>query len=75
MLTNDQASAIVNKQIPNGKIQGFVVYNGMYIFQVFTDDPFEGTFDPFYSVDQNTGEFKEFSVLNGDGSNVISLFK
>ena len=75
MLTSDQAAVIINKQIPNGKIQGFVDYKGLYIFKVFTDDPFEGTFDPFYSVDQNTGEFKEFSVLNGDGSNVIALFQ
>lgn len=76
MLDINQATEIVKNQLPNGKIQARVVYRDLYLFQVFGDDPLEGQMDPFYSVNKETGEFSEFSLLtDGDISEVVSLFK
>jgi hypothetical protein len=76
MPTNiDQAKEIVKKALPTGTIQKVVSYNGLFIFQVFTDDPFEGEMDPFYSVDQKTGTFAGFPLLTHPNLNeIVSLF-
>lgn len=75
MLNVNQAKTIVKNNIPNGKIQTVVVYGDLYIFQVFTDDELEGQMDPFYSVDVNTGEFRDFSILtDGDIYELTELF-
>jgi len=71
----DQAAAIVKKEFPEGKIQKYIDYKGKFIFQIFTEDPLEGELDPFYSVDQNTGEFSDFSILtDGNTAEITSLF-
>lgn len=75
MLSLDVAIKIINKNIPNGSIQAAVVYEKLYVFQVFTDDGLEGQMDPFYSVDINTGEFRDFSILTDcDTSEIVKLF-
>lgn len=74
MLNIQDAILVINKNIPNGKIQKSVVYHGLYLFQVFTDDPFEGELDPFYTVDMKTGEFRDFSILtDGDQEELAML--
>lgn len=75
MLQVKAAEEIVQKAIPQGKIQAVVVYGDLYLFQVFTDDPFEGDADPFYSVNRLTGEFRDFSIItDGDISEIVRLF-
>jgi len=76
MLSPQDATKIVRDNHPNGKIQTYVTYKNLYLFQVFNNRPFEEEFDPFFSVDMETGEFKEFSILtDGDTSKIISLFE
>jgi len=76
MLDLKTATNVVIKNLPNGTIQCSVEYKDMYLFQVFGDDPGEEEVDPFYSVNKETGEFKEFSILtDGDIGEVVSLFK
>ena len=76
MLDIDPATMIVKKHIPDGSIKKHIEYNGLFIFQVFQDDPFEGEFDPFYSVNRTTGEFRDFSILtDGDFKVLSDLFR
>jgi hypothetical protein len=74
-LSLQDATKIVKKALPAGKIQKSVEYKGLYLFQVFTDDPFEEEMDPFYSVNKETGEFRDFSVItDGDITEIAALF-
>lgn len=76
MIKPDEATKIIKKNLPNGKIQKSVVYKDLYLFQVFRDAPGEEQVDPFYSVNQKTGEFKEFSIItDGNISEVNDLFE
>lgn len=55
-------------------VKAWVQYKDVYLFRV--EFPFEGEedFDPFFSVDVNTGEVREFSVLtDGDLSEIAAL--
>lgn len=71
-----QAIEIVRKQLPGAKIEANITYHYLYIFRVTRNEPGEENMDPFYSVDQRTGEFRDFSILtDGDGSQVVDLFK
>lgn len=75
MLSPDQARSIVKSKMPKGKIQSFIRYNGLYVFKVFTEDEYEGQMDPFYSVNERTGEFRDFSIItDGDISEITRLF-
>lgn len=75
-LNMTQAIDVVHQEFPDGRIQKAVDYDGLYLFQIFTGDSDEGQVDPFYSVDQETGEFKDFSIItDGDISRIASLFE
>lgn len=75
MLSINDAKKIAKKNIPDGRIISFIVYNGLYVFKVFTDDEYEGQMDPFYSVNIETGEFRDFSILtDGDFDQLIDMF-
>ena len=66
---------IVKKNIPNGKIDASIRYRDLYLFKVFIDNGFEKEMDPFYSVNINTGEFRDFSILtDGNTGEIINLF-
>lgn len=75
MLSVSQAINIVKKYIPQGSIQSAIEYNGLYVFMVFDNDELEGQMDTFYSVDIQTGEFRDFSIItDGDISEINNLF-
>lgn len=70
-----KAINIVKKNIPNGKIDASIRYRDLYLFKVFIDNGFENEMDPFYSVNINTGEFRDFSILtDGDIGEITNLF-
>lgn len=70
-----KAINIVKKNIPNGKIDASIRYRDLYLFKVFIDNGFEKEMDPFYSVNINTGEFRDFSILtDGDIREITNLF-
>lgn len=61
-LTLDQARMIVLKHLPNGtEVASAVEYDGLYLFIAYRPDPLEGRFDPFFSVNPETGHFRDFS--------------
>lgn len=74
-LSLNEATAIIKREIPIGEIQAVVEYKGLYLFQVFTDRALEEDMDPFYSVNMETGEFRDFSVFDdGNINEITALF-
>lgn len=64
MLTQIQALALVKSKFPDSRVLFFLEYRNLFLFQVFDDqDEEEGEFDPYYSVNPQTREIKEFSVM------------
>lgn len=75
MLSELEAFGIIKAAFPSSRIEKPIVYRGVFLFQVFDDDPLEGDQDPFFSVDQKTGEIKDFSVItDGDPKEIESKF-
>lgn len=76
MLIDERAAErIVKSYLPEGMIQAVVEYRDLFIFQVFHVDPEEGDQDPFFSVNKNTGEFRDFSIItDGDTTEIVNLF-
>lgn len=76
MLDITAARNVVEKNLPNGTIQAFISYRDLFVFQVFdNNDEMEGQWDPFYSVNKNTGEFSDFSIItDGDPQELTRLF-
>lgn len=74
MLSIQEAKTIIKTNLPNCRIQKVAMYKNLYIFQAFRSDPLEGDFDPFYSIDVNTGEFRDFSVLEAGLDVTAGLF-
>lgn len=74
MLNVSEATAIAAKAFKLPDILPPVQYQDLYIFRVFSADPDEGDFDPYYSVDWNTGELKPYSMMRGDSLAIGRLF-
>ena len=76
MLNVEDATNILNRNLPNRIVKAVISYNGLFVFRAEDDnDPLEGNQDPFFSVDQTTGELKEFSVLtDGNFADISKLF-
>lgn len=75
-LNIQEAIKIVQNSLPNGKIESAIEYKNLYLFQVFSYLPGEEEMDPFFSVNKETGEFSDFSIItDGDTEEIISLFE
>lgn len=75
LLAEKDALIIVKRAFPQAEIKSPISYQGLYIFQIFTADPDEGFYDPFYSVNQKTGELRDFSIItDGDINEITALF-
>ena len=59
MLRIDEAKDIVAKVRHDGTVALGIDYNDVYLFQINTDDE-ESIFDPFVSVDKETGEINDY---------------
>lgn len=75
MLSSTEAKHIVHTYFPKGKIKKYIEYKDLFVFQIFLDDPLEGTYDPFYSVNRKTSEFEGFALFKpGVFKEVMDLF-
>lgn len=75
MLNELEAMKIVRSAFPESRIEKPIDYRGIYLFQVFGTDPLEGDQDPFFSVDKQTGELRDFSVItDGDPKEIEEKF-
>lgn len=76
MLDLNSAKRIVLKNLPGGKIEKYIEYKGLFVFQVIFGDPSERGFDPYYSVERSTGKFSGFPIMLPEYfSEVMSLFE
>lgn len=76
MLNFEEAKKVVKENIPKGKIQKAILYDNLYVFMVFMNDEFEGQMDPYYSVNINTGEFRDFSIItDGEIGEIMEMFE
>lgn len=71
-----EATDILQKAYPDRRIEPPVVYNGSYLFQAFDDnDELEGSIDPFFTVNRDSGEVSEFSILtDGNMAEIAALY-
>lgn len=75
MLSEFDAVAVITKVFPDSRIEKPIEYRGVFLFQVFGNDPLEGGQDPFFSVNQKTGEVRDFSVItDGDPKEIEAKF-
>lgn len=75
MLSLSEAIRIVYENLPGGTIKKQIEYQNLYLFQVFRSMPFEEEWDPFFSVDKETGEFSDFSIIDDGNMEIIELFR
>lgn len=75
MLSELDATKIVKSVFSDSRIEKPIDYRGVYLFQVFGTDPLEGGQDPFFSVNKQTGELRDFSVItDGDPREIEEQF-
>lgn len=58
---------------PGSKFIKSATHDNFFIFQINGPDPVEGNLDPFFSVNKTTGEFSDFSIVDG-GRELIRQF-
>lgn len=75
MLAEDEARAALESEIAPVEIVASARYNDLYLFRVLFPSPDEANFDPFFSVDVETGEVSDFSVMHdGDIDEIAAAF-
>lgn len=76
MLSEQEALAALKKYVPTAIPERIIVFNGLYlILAPRKDDPLEGNFDPFWSVDMTTGDVSDYSLFqDGKSREIGELF-
>lgn len=59
-ITLEEAEQIVREKLQVQNVHGKTEYQGLYLFLAPFDDPDEGHLLPFFSVNPETGEFRDF---------------
>lgn len=68
-VTIKAAEKIVLEKLPQGSVvKSAIEYEGKYLFIAYRPDPFEGFLDPFFSVEKDTGFFRDFNPTDYDNS-------
>lgn len=66
------AIAQIKINMPYGNVKAYAELNTKFVFLVMDDDPLEGDFDPYYSIDKNTGVMHGFSMFTDEPINSMS---
>lgn len=75
MLSEAQARTAISKAVPSASVEDVVRYRNAYLFRLKLPLPGEEDYDPFFSVDIQTGEVRDFSVItDGDIDEIGDLF-
>lgn len=75
MLDLESARQILYQNLPEASIHKAVEYKNLFIFLMIIEDSLEGSFDPFFSVNRETKEFRDFALFaEEDPIYIISLF-
>lgn len=76
MLTDIEAAGALLEELPGVEIAAHARYQDLHLFRVVFPSEFEADYDPFFSVNVDTGEVNEFSVLeDGDISEIAAAFE
>ena len=76
MYDETQVKVLVERKYPAVKAVDSFRYNDVFLVRIEHPDIEEANYDPFFSVDPNTGEIKEFSVItDGDPVAIDQAFK
>lgn len=73
MTEADALKIAMRYMAPGSKFIKSATYGNLFIFQINGPDPLEGDLDPFFSVDKTTGEFSDFSIVEG-GPELLKQF-
>lgn len=75
MSDEEKAKALVAKTFPGIAIKDCFRYKDLYLVRVEQQSADEADYDPFLSVDLQTGVVKEFSVItDGDPVEIAEAF-
>lgn len=75
MLSKEEASVKLLEALPERTIEKVVDFDNFYVFQAFHPDPIEGQYDPFFSVNKETGEVRDFSWITDGGPELERAFE
>ena len=76
LLDIKKALAKIDEVFPEGKIQSYIEYKNLFVFVIYSSSPGEEKYDPFYSFNRETGEFRDFSIFtDGNTEEILTLFK
>lgn len=75
MLDLEQAIARLTVMFQGATLGLHIQYRGLFIFQVFLPLEDEEGYDPFYSVNRETGEVLDYNIMeDGDLQTITELF-
>lgn len=75
-LNATQAKTLVGLSYPEARIVDCFEYKDLFLVRIQHPSEEEADYDPFFSVNVNTGEVNEFSVIaNGDPSGLAEAFE
>jgi hypothetical protein len=77
MLSEQEALAKVKAFMPGAVPEKIVTYNNLYlVLAPRPNDPVEGDWDPYFSVDMETGVARDYSLFqDGKAREIASLFE
>lgn len=76
MLNEAEARAVLQKALPDHKVEDGVRYREVYLFRTKHPHEDEADYDPFFSVNVNTGVVQDFDVMNdGDIEEIAAVFE
>ncbi len=75
MLDLEAATDVVNKSLPDSVIYKSVEHGNLFLFLVLIPDAEESGFDPFFSVNRDTGEFSDFAIFASEEDSAFLLSK
>jgi hypothetical protein len=75
MLSSEEAIAKLKLIAPDRVPHKIITYNNLFLILAPSTDPDEGAWDPYFSVDPNTGEARDYSIYqDGNAREINDLF-
>lgn len=63
---------VVKGNFPNAVVKKYVEFKDKFYFLVDTNED-ESGWDPFFSFDRVTGEFRDFSIIVGENAREVAI--
>lgn len=72
MLTEEQARTAVETEYSGTVAKKVWNYKELFLVRVEFDDPDEANYDPFFTVDPETGKVAEFSIIRDGDPDILA---